>query len=397
MGRNKSYDIGIPFRNAGTGPQFENEDLQQMLEAQCTDCTGCFFAGIYIGIRADLAEEIKWSSYQQYVFLCASIHQEIADLFQEQQIGFEIFRGIDNSRFLGIFPLKKEHDFVDFYLRPILKTAEELFGLPLCIGVGLSAEDTNQLKNTYTSAQYAFELYYFEQNQIIEFQNIHRDFTVAPESYYDLLEEIFRAILAKDEHVLDKIVSGVELIGAIHYGNWRAVAMRTMDYAGVLVSRLYRYHLLDGDFFRMQDELQEKVFHEMTFDGLKRCIREHFAELLKEAYRTDRLTGKAIVEKIKLYMQENYMENLSIKELSDIACVSTNYFSHMFKRETGKNYKAYLTEIRMKKAQELLLETDFMIYEISEMVGYNNTRTFTDAFKQTYEISPADFRRKYRK
>ncbi|MCD8150377.1 MAG: AraC family transcriptional regulator [Clostridiales bacterium] len=397
MERNKSYDIGNPFRNTGTGPQFENEDLQQMLEAQYPDCNGCFFAGIYIGIRADLAEEIKWSSYQQYVFLCASIHQEIAGLFQEQQIGFEIFRGIDNSRFLGVFPLEKEHDFVDCYLRPILKTAEELFGLPLCIGVGLLTEDTSQLKNTYTSSQYAFELYYFEQNQIIEFQNIHRDFTVAPESYYDLLEEIFRAILSKDEHVLDKIVSGVEMIGAIHYGNWRAVAMRTMDYTGVLVSRLYRYHLLDGDFFRMQDELQEKVFHEMTFEGLKRCIREHFAELLPEVYHTDRLTGKAIVEKVKLYMQENYMENLSIKELSDIACVSTNYFSHMFKRETGKNYKAYLTELRMQKAQELLLETDFMIYEISEMVGYNNTRTFTDAFKQTYEISPADFRRKYRK
>ncbi len=397
MERNKSYDIGNPFRNTGTGPQFENEDLLQMLKTQHPDSTDCFFAGIYIGIRADLAEEIKWSSYQQYVFLCASIHQEIADLFQEQQIGFEIFRSIDKSRFLGVFPLEKEEDFVDCYLRPILKTVEELFGLPLCIGIGLPTEDTSQLKNTYTSSQYAFELYYFEQNQIIEFQHIHRDFTVAPESYYDLLEEIFRAILAKDEHVLDKIVSGVELIGAIHYGNWRAVAMRTMDYAGVLVSRLYRYHLLDGDFFRMQDELQEKVFLEMTFDGLKRCIREHFAELLKEAYRTDRLTGKAIVEKVKLYMQKNYMENLSIKELSDIACVSTNYFSHMFKRETGKNYKAYLTEIRMQKAQEMLLETDFMIYEISEMVGYNNTRTFTDAFKQTYEISPADFRRKYRK
>jgi len=397
MERNKSYDIGNPFRNAGTGPQFENEDLQQMLEAHCPDCTSCFFAGIYIGIRTDLAEEIKWSSYQQYVFLCASIHQEIADLFQAQKIGFEIFRGIDNSRFLGIFPLEREHDFVDHYLYPILKTVEESFNLPLCIGVGLPTEDTNQLKNTYTSSQYAFELYYFEQKQIIEFQHIHRDFTVAPESYYDLLEEAFRAILSKDEHVLDKIVNVVELLGEVHYGNWRAITMRTMDYTGVLVSRLYRYHLLDGDFFRMQDELQEKVFHEMTFDGLKRCIREHFAELLPEVYRTDRLTGKAIVEKVKLYMQENYMENLSIKELSDIACVSTNYFSHMFKRETGKNYKTYLTEIRMQKAQELLLETDCMIYEISEMVGYNNTRTFTDAFKQTYEISPADFRRKHRK
>ncbi len=394
MERNKNYDIANPFRNTGMGPQFDNEDLLHMLEAEHPNYADCFFVGIFFGIRTELAEQIKWASYQQYAFLCASVHEQIHQQFSEKGIGFEIFRSVDNTRFLGIFPKSRMNDFIEYYLRPILETVEKQFDLSLCIGIGLPTDDLKQLKNTYTSSKYAFELYYFEPKQIIEFQNIHRDFTVSPESYYDKVEEIFHSILAKDENVLDQIVSGIELIGAIHYGNWRAVTMRTMDYTGVLVSRLYRYHLLSGDFFRMQDDLQEKVFREVTFEGLKRCIREHFAVLLKDAYRTDRRTGKAIVEKVKLFMHENYMEDLSIKELSDIACVSTNYFSHMFKRETGKNYKAYLTEIRMQKAQELLLGTDFMIYEISEMVGYNNTRTFTDAFKQTYSVSPIEFRKK---
>ena len=49
---------------------------------------------------------------------------------------------------------------------------------------------------------------------------------------------------------------------------------------------------------------------------------------------------------------------MSIKELADVACVSQNYFSALFKKETGQNYKAYLTSIRMEEAIKLLRTTD---------------------------------------
>jgi len=53
---------------------------------------------------------------------------------------------------------------------------------------------------------------------------------------------------------------------------------------------------------------------------------------------------------------DHYNEDLSVKELADVACVSQNYFSAMFKKETGQNYKAYLTGIRMDEALRFAVE-----------------------------------------
>lgn len=48
-----------------------------------------------------------------------------------------------------------------------------------------------------------------------------------------------------------------------------------------------------------------------------------------------------MIEQVKDYIKAHYAEDMSIKELADVACVSQNYFSALFKKETGQNYKAY--------------------------------------------------------
>ena len=88
------------------------------------------------------------------------------------------------------------------------------------------------------------------------------------------------------------------------------------------------------------------------------------------------------------------MEEMTIQSLSAVACVSPNYFSHMFKNEVGVNYKEYLTGIRMEKALDLILNTDYPMYRIAESVGYNNARAFVEAFKNTYGESPTKYKKK---
>ena len=87
------------------------------------------------------------------------------------------------------------------------------------------------------------------------------------------------------------------------------------------------------------------------------------------------------------------MEDLSIASLAQICGISPYYLSHIFKNETGTNYKTYLTGIRLAKAKELLADSDCKLYEIWKKTGYKNVRTLADAFKQRYGISPLDYRR----
>ena len=64
----------------------------------------------------------------------------------------------------------------------------------------------------------------------------------------------------------------------------------------------------------------------------------------------------------------------------------------LFRSVTGETFSDYLTGCRMKKAAEYLHGTNYKTYEISLMVGYDNPKNFTRAFKQYYHVTPREFR-----
>lgn len=69
------------------------------------------------------------------------------------------------------------------------------------------------------------------------------------------------------------------------------------------------------------------------------------------------------------------------------------YFSAFFKKETGENFKAYLLEVRMKKALQYLMETNMKTYELASQVGYKDVRTFTDKFRDFMDAVLQNIRR----
>lgn len=75
--------------------------------------------------------------------------------------------------------------------------------------------------------------------------------------------------------------------------------------------------------------------------------------------------------------------------------ISMNYslFSYSFKQYTGSNFVNYLKDIRMREAKKLLAETEMKIIEISQTVGYDNEKHFMKLFKNTYGVSPTEYRK----
>ena len=63
----------------------------------------------------------------------------------------------------------------------------------------------------------------------------------------------------------------------------------------------------------------------------------------------------------------------------------------MFKKETGSTVIAYLTQVRMTKAMELLSDCRRKIYEVAELVGYRDVAYFSATFKKATGISPSEY------
>lgn len=98
---------------------------------------------------------------------------------------------------------------------------------------------------------------------------------------------------------------------------------------------------------------------------------------------------------MKDYIYKNYSNaSLSVKSISDYACLSVAYACTVFKTETGKTLNQYLTEYRMGKAKQLLLDPRIRVSDISSRIGYLDGGYFSKSFKKATGLSPTEYREK---
>ncbi|WP_058309036.1 response regulator transcription factor [Gracilibacillus massiliensis] len=100
-----------------------------------------------------------------------------------------------------------------------------------------------------------------------------------------------------------------------------------------------------------------------------------------------------IIQQAKQYIEKNYQQDIKAVEVAEAHYITPNYFSMLFKQETGQNYSEYLNTIRINKAKELLSDTSNKVFEIAEYVGYREYKYFVQVFKNYVGITPTQFRK----
>ena len=103
------------------------------------------------------------------------------------------------------------------------------------------------------------------------------------------------------------------------------------------------------------------------------------------------------VLKVKNYIAKNYMDEIRLNTLADIAGMSPSAFSRFFKLHTGRNLSEYIIEMRLGYASRMLVDTAKSIAEISFQSGFNNLSNFNRIFKKKKGCSPSEFRENYHK
>lgn len=123
----------------------------------------------------------------------------------------------------------------------------------------------------------------------------------------------------------------------------------------------------------------------------KHIETQHMTETESLEKNRDIVLEEAL-EKCCAYIREHYVEDITLSMLSDFIHMSPAYLSHVFKSNVGIGYKQYLTKIRMKKACEMLKNTNKKVYEIAALVGYDNYASFNKIFQKEFCVSPQKYR-----
>lgn len=104
----------------------------------------------------------------------------------------------------------------------------------------------------------------------------------------------------------------------------------------------------------------------------------------------------SVVSNILSYINENYDKDLSLRELTKIFPFNPSYLSAVISKSTGKTFIEILTSVRMEKAAEFLVNTDYSISSICTMVGYTNRTHFYNLFQKHYGMTPKEYRNQQR-
>lgn len=110
----------------------------------------------------------------------------------------------------------------------------------------------------------------------------------------------------------------------------------------------------------------------------------------------EEINNKNIISKVTDYIDENITNyELSVSMLADYFNISISNLSHQFKTQRNCTISSYITEKRFAYAGKLLLETDYTVNVIAELLGYSQARSFIRKFRQYYGMTPIEYRNKY--
>lgn len=103
---------------------------------------------------------------------------------------------------------------------------------------------------------------------------------------------------------------------------------------------------------------------------------------------------KLIIE-VEEYIKKNYCENwISLSVIADNFGITPQYLSNLFKKHRGENITDFISKLKVKKAKELLANSDLTIKEISHRLGYANEMGISRIFKKYEGITPGAYREK---
>ncbi len=104
--------------------------------------------------------------------------------------------------------------------------------------------------------------------------------------------------------------------------------------------------------------------------------------------------GVAVVGQMLRYMDEHYTDQLTLERLAGELGYHKDYLSRVFNETIHTGFCRYLSTMRLRYAVQLIRTTDLSLEEIADRAGFGNPHSFYDIFKDTYQCTPGQYRKR---
>ncbi len=116
----------------------------------------------------------------------------------------------------------------------------------------------------------------------------------------------------------------------------------------------------------------------------------------RQSLKKERPLSKEDVQSLQnviSYIADHYAFDLPLGRLAGIACMSETKLKSCFKRQFGCSVTQYIQARRVSQAEHLLIDTDFTMGQIAQMIGYTTSSRFAELFKKSTGLLPIEYRK----
>jgi two-component system response regulator YesN len=177
---------------------------------------------------------------------------------------------------------------------------------------------------------------------------------------------------------------------------FRSPSVRASLFTDVVVAASRVVDELGGDAGQVIPELESL---DSVLAGIENTeqLRERTRAILTRtlAFRDSQVQRQyaGIVRQAQEYILGHYMDaDISLNDVAAQVNLSPSHFSAVFSQEIGQTFKEYLTEVRLKRAKELLRTTTLKAFEIADQTGYSDPHYFSQVFRKHTGATPLEFR-----
>lgn len=176
----------------------------------------------------------------------------------------------------------------------------------------------------------------------------------------------------------------------------------TQDFEAIVVSGYDDFEYAQNAIkLKVFDYLLKPVLKEELVAVLERYKKEHgnkeysqeIQDKLNEVLTIPTVFGDLMVIEAIKYIDENLSETITATGMAEMLHVSISKLNDTFLVETGHTFHKFLTRYRVRKAMELFIDSNLLVYEVGEKVGFPDYKYFGQIFKRHTNINVSEFRK----
>lgn len=190
-------------------------------------------------------------------------------------------------------------------------------------------------------------------------------------------------------HLYDKDIRGFMQFNYLNYINSSLLdlVVRTCNRYSIAYEDIFSTSYLPIEILSTKETVEE--MSGWFIEIFTKIININFNNSFKNKY------SKKVADSIDYINKNLFNQSLSLTDIAENINAHKVYLCRIFKEETGENVTQYILKARIDKSKEIILSTNYKLYEISDKLGFNSPQQFSILFKKVTGITPNQFRDSY--